>query len=103
MSKVVLSIGAKSGRNPTFADPPRSVPCLAQDLPNARPPAVLMQSSERAARDDRQSTTDLLVQLRHGNPEAMDQLLPLVYAELRLMASSAQGRATRSHARHDRS
>ena len=45
-----------------------------------------MQSSEPAARDDRQSTTDLLVQLRHGNPEAMDQLLPLVYAELRLMA-----------------
>ena len=45
-----------------------------------------MQSPERAARDDRQSITDLLVQLRHGNPEAMDQLLPLLSAELRLMA-----------------
>ena len=45
-----------------------------------------MESPERAARDDRQSITDLLVQLRDGNPEAMDQLLPLVYAELRLMA-----------------
>jgi len=45
-----------------------------------------MESPERAASDDPRSITDHLVQLRHGNPEAMEQLLPLVYAELRLMA-----------------
>jgi len=45
-----------------------------------------MERSERAAPDDRQSITDLLVQLRSGNPEAMDRLYSLVYEELRRMA-----------------
>jgi len=45
-----------------------------------------MESSERAAHGDRQSITDLLIQLRSGNPEAMDRLYSLVYEELRRMA-----------------
>lgn len=45
-----------------------------------------MEDSERAALADRESITDLLVQLRGGKPEAMDQLFPLVYLELRQIA-----------------
>lgn len=45
-----------------------------------------MESSERAERGDRQSITDLLIQLRGGNPEAMDRLFSLVYEELRRIA-----------------
>jgi RNA polymerase sigma factor (TIGR02999 family) len=45
-----------------------------------------MQASERAGLGDRQSITDLLVQLRGGDPEALNRLFPLVYAQLRVMA-----------------
>jgi RNA polymerase sigma-70 factor, ECF subfamily len=45
-----------------------------------------MEASERAGQGDRQSITDLLLQLRHGDPEALNPLFPLVYAQLRLIA-----------------
>jgi RNA polymerase sigma factor (TIGR02999 family) len=45
-----------------------------------------MAAYERAADSDRQSITDLLVQVRQGSPDAMGRLLPLVYEELRRMA-----------------
>jgi RNA polymerase sigma factor (TIGR02999 family) len=45
-----------------------------------------MEASERAGQDDRQSITDLLLQLRAGDPEALNRLFPLVYAQLRLIA-----------------
>ena len=45
-----------------------------------------MEGSERAARGDPQSITDLLVQLRADNPEAVDRLYARVYAELARIA-----------------
>lgn len=45
-----------------------------------------MEGSERAARGDPQSITDLLVQLRGDNPEAIDRLYARVYAELARIA-----------------
>ena len=45
-----------------------------------------MAAYERAGDSDRQSITDLLVQVRHGSPDAMDRLFPLVYGELRRIA-----------------
>jgi RNA polymerase sigma factor (TIGR02999 family) len=45
-----------------------------------------MAAYERAADRDRQSITDLLLQVRHGKPDAMDRLFPLVYGELRRIA-----------------
>lgn len=45
-----------------------------------------MAASERAADRDRQSITDLLLQVRQGDPDAMDRLFPLVYGELRRIA-----------------
>jgi hypothetical protein len=39
-----------------------------------------MEASERAGQGDRQSITDLLLQLRDGDPEALNRLFPLVYA-----------------------
>ena len=44
-----------------------------------------MEDSERAAPGG-QSITDLLLQLRGGNLEAMDRLFPLVYEDLRRIA-----------------
>ena len=41
-----------------------------------------MAASEQAADRDRQSITDLLLQVRQGNPDAMNRLFPLVYGEL---------------------
>ncbi len=35
---------------------------------------------------DREQVTDLLLQLRDGDPEAMDRMFPLVYEELRRIA-----------------
>ncbi|HEY3013134.1 MAG TPA: sigma-70 family RNA polymerase sigma factor [Gemmatimonadales bacterium] len=45
-----------------------------------------MEGSERADPRDRQSITDLLLQVRGGDPEAMYRLFPLVYGELRRLA-----------------
>jgi RNA polymerase sigma factor (TIGR02999 family) len=45
-----------------------------------------MEGSERAARSDPQSITDLLVQLRSGDPEPIDRLYALVYEELARIA-----------------
>ncbi|HEX6669170.1 MAG TPA: sigma-70 family RNA polymerase sigma factor [Gemmatimonadales bacterium] len=45
-----------------------------------------MEASERAGQGDRQSITDLLLQIRGGDPEALNRLFPLVYAQLRLIA-----------------
>jgi RNA polymerase sigma factor (TIGR02999 family) len=45
-----------------------------------------MEASERAAQGDRQSITDLLLQIRGGDAEALNRLFPLVYAPLRLIA-----------------
>lgn len=45
-----------------------------------------MEGSERAARGDPQSITELLVQLRGDNPEAFDRLYSLVYEELARIA-----------------
>jgi RNA polymerase sigma factor (TIGR02999 family) len=45
-----------------------------------------MAAYERAADRDRQSITDLLLQVRQGEPDAMDRLFPLVYGELRRIA-----------------
>jgi RNA polymerase sigma factor (TIGR02999 family) len=45
-----------------------------------------MAAYEQAADRDRQSITDLLLQVRHGNPDAMDRLFPLVYGELHRIA-----------------
>lgn len=44
-----------------------------------------MERSERA-HGDGERITDLLIQLRGGNAEAMERLFPLVYEELRRMA-----------------
>jgi RNA polymerase sigma factor (TIGR02999 family) len=44
--------------------------------------AAIQQSPDA----DRQSVTDLLLQVRQGTPEAMDRLFSLVYAQLRRMA-----------------
>ena len=35
---------------------------------------------------DRKRTTDLLIALREGNREALDQLVPRIYEELRVIA-----------------
>jgi RNA polymerase sigma factor (TIGR02999 family) len=45
-----------------------------------------MAASEQAADRDRQSITDLLLQVRQGNPDAMNRLFPLVYGELHRIA-----------------
>jgi len=45
-----------------------------------------MESSQPVAHGDRRPITDLLVQIRNGNPEAMDRLYSLVYEQLRRMA-----------------
>src|SRR5512144_1856722 len=45
-----------------------------------------MEGSARAARGDPQSITDLLVQLRGDNPQAIDRLYSLVYEELARIA-----------------
>jgi RNA polymerase sigma factor (TIGR02999 family) len=45
-----------------------------------------MAASEQAADHDRQSITDLLLQVRQGNPDAMNRLFPLVYGELHRIA-----------------
>jgi len=45
-----------------------------------------MERSPRAPGGDREQITDLLLQIRGGNSEAMDRLLPLVYQELRRIA-----------------
>lgn len=45
-----------------------------------------MERSERAHDGDGERITDLLIQLRGGNAEAMERLFPLVYEELRRMA-----------------
>jgi len=45
-----------------------------------------MEAIERAGQGDRQTITGLLVQLRGGDPEALNRLFPLVYAQLRLIA-----------------
>jgi RNA polymerase sigma factor (TIGR02999 family) len=45
-----------------------------------------MERSPRAPGGNREQITDLLLQIRGGNPEAMDRLLPLVYQELRRIA-----------------
>jgi RNA polymerase sigma factor (TIGR02999 family) len=45
-----------------------------------------MEGSERAARSDPQSITDLLVQLRSGDPEPIDRLYARVYEELTRIA-----------------
>lgn len=45
-----------------------------------------MEGSERAARSDPQSITDLLVQLRGGDSEANDRLYSLVYEQLARIA-----------------
>ena len=45
-----------------------------------------MADSDREHDGDGERITDLLIQLRSGNPEAMDRLFPLVYEELRRMA-----------------
>jgi RNA polymerase sigma-70 factor (ECF subfamily) len=45
-----------------------------------------MQSGDAATPHESPSITDYLVQLRAGNREALDQLLPLVYVQLRRLA-----------------
>jgi RNA polymerase sigma factor (TIGR02999 family) len=45
-----------------------------------------MERSAGALDGDRERITDLLLQLRGGNPDAMDRLFPLVYDELRRIA-----------------
>jgi RNA polymerase sigma-70 factor (ECF subfamily) len=45
-----------------------------------------MAAYERVTDSDRQSITDLLVQVRQGSPDAMDRLFPLVYGNLRRIA-----------------
>ena len=40
-----------------------------------------------AARNDREQITDLLLEIRGGNPDAMDRLFRAVYVELRRIAS----------------
>lgn len=45
-----------------------------------------MAGSEPARNGDREAITDLLLQLRGGDPEGMGRLFPLVYDELRRMA-----------------
>jgi RNA polymerase sigma factor (TIGR02999 family) len=45
-----------------------------------------MERSPRAPGGDREQITDLLLQIRGGNSEAMERLLPLVYQELRRIA-----------------
>jgi RNA polymerase sigma factor (TIGR02999 family) len=45
-----------------------------------------MVASKPPADSSRQSITDLLVQARHGSPDPMDRLFPLVYAQLRRIA-----------------
>jgi RNA polymerase sigma factor (TIGR02999 family) len=46
----------------------------------------IMAAYEPAANRDFPSITDLLLQVRQGNPEAMDRLFPLVYVALRRIA-----------------
>ena len=45
-----------------------------------------MAVPDQVTDDLRPSITDLLLQVRHGNPHAMDLLFPLVYDELRRIA-----------------
>lgn len=45
-----------------------------------------MESAEQPSRGDPVTITDYLIQLRRGDPEAMDRLFPLVYEELRGIA-----------------
>lgn len=45
-----------------------------------------MAAYKQAADRNPQSITDLLLQIRHGSPEAMDRLFPLVYEALRRIA-----------------
>ena len=45
-----------------------------------------MAAYERAADRNPQSITDLLIQIHHGSPEALDRLFPLVYEALRRIA-----------------
>ena len=45
-----------------------------------------MAAFEQATDSPRQSITDLLIQVRQGSPDAMNQLFPLVYGELRRIA-----------------
>jgi RNA polymerase sigma-70 factor, ECF subfamily len=45
-----------------------------------------MAAYDQAARRNRHSITDLLLQVRHGSPEALDRLFPLVYEALRRIA-----------------
>jgi RNA polymerase sigma factor (TIGR02999 family) len=45
-----------------------------------------MAAFQQSADDDRRSVTDLLLEVRRGNPEAMDRLFSLVYPQLRRIA-----------------
>ena len=45
-----------------------------------------MAASQQPADPERQSLTDLLLQVRQGTPEAMDRLFSLVYPQLRRIA-----------------
>jgi RNA polymerase sigma factor (TIGR02999 family) len=54
----------------------------ARPAPGDRTMAALQQSPD----GDRQSVTDLLLQVRQGAPEAVDRLFSLVYAQLRRIA-----------------
>jgi RNA polymerase sigma factor (TIGR02999 family) len=45
-----------------------------------------MAAFQQSADGDRQSVTDLLLQVRQGTPEAMDRLFSVVYAQLRRIA-----------------
>jgi RNA polymerase sigma factor (TIGR02999 family) len=45
-----------------------------------------MEGSERPAPGDRQSITDILLQVRSGDPDATKRLFPLVYRELSRLA-----------------
>ena len=46
---------------------------------------------------DREQVTDLLVQARDGQPEAMERLFPLVYDELRWIAHEQLRRERPGH------
>lgn len=50
------------------------------------PTSPLSLERSRAAADDASSVTELLAELRSGRREAFDQILPLVYHELRRVA-----------------
>ncbi|MBV6520581.1 MAG: hypothetical protein MNPFHGCM_00698 [Gemmatimonadaceae bacterium] len=49
------------------------------------------------APEDSQDVTSLLLDLQHGRPEAMDDLIPLVYSQLRTLAASYLRNEQRQH------